>query len=98
MEGIAMPTQLMKQLVKEIRRLNENMEAQNRPEPEFVGADDAARLVGLKVTRSGYHRNRLTAAYKRGLMPRSIPGRPFMFHREEMIELGRKRAAGEVVL
>ena len=90
--------QVMHELVQEIRRLNENLEAQNKPQPEYINANEAAILVGLNVSKSGTHRNRLTAAYKRGLMPRSIPGRPYKFHREEMIELGRKRAAGDVVL
>ncbi len=98
MDITALPTQLVEQLVVEIRRLNDNMEAQNQPLPDYLGADEAARLAGLNVTRSGHHRNRLTAAYKRGLLPRSIPGKPFMFNREEMIELGRKRAEGEIVI
>lgn len=91
---------IMRELVAQIKRLNENLEAQARrdEQPEYVGADEAARIVGLPVTKSRSHRNRLTAAYKRGLFPQAIPGRPFKFHRGELQELARKRAAGEVVI
>lgn len=84
---------VMERLAEAIERLNKNLEANNQ---DFLPADDAAPLVGLLVTPSGSHRNRLTAAYKKGLLPNTIHGRPYLFARKDLTALAVRIAQGEV--
>ena len=94
----ALTPDMVRELTAAIRELSKAVAASNAQPATFVGADEAARIIGIPVSTSGNHRNRLTAAYKRGIFPKSIPGRPFQFHRGEMEQAAKDRASGKLYL
>lgn len=82
-------------LTAQMARLNANLERQYA-QKDYLTADDAAPLVGLAIVASGNHRNRLTRAYKSGLLPNTIVGRPYHFSRKDLLNLSARIAQGEV--
>jgi hypothetical protein len=100
MEDLTKALNLLRLEIQQLRKQTEMLTARTQAAsmPEYVDADAAAIIVGLPVTKSGSHRNRLTAAYKRGQLTKAIPGRPYLFHRQELADFARRRAAGEVHL
>ena len=97
-----MTTVSLEELVKALR---ENTEVQRALLDEmrhkrspWVGPDEAAQLLGLRVVKSRKHRLRLSALVRKGLLTKILDGRPPAYYREEVLQLSEKVAAGKVAI
>jgi len=97
-----MTTISLEQLAKAIR---ENTEAQRaileemrQQRSPWVGPDEAAQLLGLRLVKSRRHRKVLAALVERGLLSKIRDGRPPAYYREEVLQLSEKVAAGKVAI
>jgi len=68
------------------RRLNE-LQVHKRKD---IDADEAARLLGIKVTPSGTHRRQLAQMYKEGIISTVYGRRPYRYDRQEIAELAKE--------
>lgn len=99
-----MTTASMEQLIEAIRentkvqrKLLDAMETQKVHSP-WVGPEEAARILGLPLSKSQKHRRRLVALVRRGVLTKVRDGRPPAYYREEVMALSEKVAAGRVVI
>ena len=92
----------LEQLVKALR---ENTEVQRallaemrRERSPWVGPDEAAQLLGLRLVKSRRHRKVVASLVERGLLSKIRDGRPPAYYREEVLQLSEKVAAGKVAI
>ena len=90
--------EILKEILAELKKISFMLEKRQKEDTEYVEANEAARIIGLRVVKSGSHRNRLTAAYKRGIIKEAIPGRPYLFRRSELVKLAKAREEGRIVI
>ena len=97
-----MTTVSLDQLVKALR---ENTEVQKslldemrRQRSPWVGPDEAAQLLGLRLVKSKWHRHRVSKLVERGMLTKVRDGRPPAYYRAEVLELSEKVAAGQVAI
>ena len=88
-----------------VKALHENTEVQKallnemrRQRSPWVGPDEAAQLLGLRLVKSREHRKRLAALVRRGLLTKIRDGRPPAYYRKEVMALSEKVAAGKVII
>lgn len=64
---------------------------------DWVDPDEAATILGIRLTKSGHHRRRVRWLAKQGFLKKFRPGKPFLYWRSELKEVAKKIEAGEVV-
>lgn len=89
---------VVSQLALIAERLEQISERLNEPPvySSWIGAEDAANLLGIKITSGGYHRRKLGQYREAGLLAKFKLGRPIMYDRIEVEELARKIRDGKV--
>lgn len=60
--------------------------------------DEAATILGLKISKSGYHRRVVSYLAKKGFVDRFRPGKPYSYWKEDIENLSIKLAKGEVLI
>lgn len=94
--------QNIQQLIEIIRDntavLKGYLENSRKTSSPWVGPDEAAKILGLRVTKSRSHRPRVAALVRKGLLTKIRDGRPPAYWREEVVELAEKVAAGKVAI
>lgn len=97
----AMLAQLKKTLDKNtqaVTDLTNFLRVQQAQELDWCSGDEAAKLLGMKLTKSGTHRRRVAWLAKQGFIPRFRAGNPYMYWRDDVKVLSPKIASGEVIL
>lgn len=69
-----------------------------REQTEWIDPDEACRMLGFKVMKSGSHRRKLQAARERGLLTSFQPGRPIKYNRKEIQQLSEKLSQGALFI
>ena len=92
----------LEQLVKALRENTEVqkalLEEMRRQRSPWVGPDEAAQLLGIRLVKSNWHRHRVSKLVERGLLTKIRDGRPPAYYREEVLQLSEKVAAGQVAI
>lgn len=96
------PTPTVVDMYREMKRTNELLErllvhiAQPEENPnDLIRAEEAARLLGWTVGRSNHYGVKLRRLYRQGIISKAVPGKPWLFHRGEILQLRQRLAAGE---
>lgn len=63
---------------------------------DWVPPEEAARIMGLSVTKGGEHRKRLRWCIREGVLKQFRPGRPPLYFRQELEKVAKKIASGEI--
>jgi len=88
-----------------LQAIQENTAAMNRlislmeakeTQSEWVDPEEAARILGINVTKGNHHRRRINAMVQRGIVTTFIEGRPFKYLRTELEKVAAKRMRGEI--
>lgn len=66
--------------------------------PSIVGPDEAARILGLPVTKSRTHTRRLAWYRNHGFITRFSGSKPFFYNVQELQKLAKRISNGEVVI
>lgn len=88
-----------------VQALQENTAAMNRlisiieareTRSEWVDPEEAARILGINITKANQHRRNINAMVRRGLIKTFIEGRPSKYNRTELEQLASKRTKGDI--
>ena len=88
-------TSLLRQLISEQRETNRLLKNEFK---QWLSGDEAAALLGKKITKSGEHKRVLAFCRKHGHLTIFGQSRPYTYWHEEVRDLQRKVAAGQVFL
>ncbi len=78
--------------------LNVTLEKSTTPRANIVGPEEAARILGLPVTKSRTHTRRLAWYRSHGFITRFSGQRPFLYNVQELQKLATRISNGEVVI
>lgn len=76
-----------------MKQVLEHLEQRDCP---WCNPDEAARMLGLTISKSGNHRRVMAYLAKKGFIPKYRPGKPYMYWKEDVMSLAPKIATGEV--
>jgi len=97
-----MDATMMQDLISAIERNtaanNELISLLKRERQPWISPEEAARLLGLPLTKSRSHRRRLSRAVDRGQLTEVRAGRPPSYYREEILEAAEKIRRGEMII
>ena len=90
------------QIATQMQRQNDLMErwleTMHRQENEWCDPDEACRLLGIPVTKSGSSRRKLTALIRRGKITQYQEGNPRRYYKKELKKLSQELREGDLVI
>ncbi len=81
-------------LLEEVRA---SLQTQNVPQ-EWIDPEGAAKIVGLRITKSNNHRRRLARAAEKGFITKFRPGKPPSYYVPELLQLSARIRAHQVYI
>ena len=88
-------------ILSELRAVNTNLlalcerlEQSEKSPDDLILSKEAARLLGWKVGTSDAHGIKLRQLYRDGQLRKAVPGRPWRFHRGEILQYKKREIMG----
>ncbi len=81
---------------KEVMR--EMLQYLKKQDSDWCDPDEAAELLGFRITKSGHHRRKVSWLAKQGFIERFREGSPWSYWREDVKTVSIRLAKGEIYM